>query len=161
MQKKILGLAITTLIIDQLFKILVEINLVLGESVKIIGNFFTLNYANNYGAAWSLFSNQLVFLILVSLVALFFIFRYINTFKANARNNLAFGLLIGGIAGNLLDRVFLGYVRDFLAFKIFNYHFPIFNISDMAIVFGVFLLMIAMIKGEDNGNSSRRKSAKN
>ena len=70
-------------------------------------------------------------------------------FKLNRRNIIAFGLLFGGIIGNLLDRFILGYVRDFLDFYILGYDFPVFNISDCAIVIGIILLIIAIIKGEE------------
>ena len=83
-------------------------------------------------------------------IAIFIIYRYMYNFKQNKRNNIAFGLIIGGIVGNLIDRVFLGYVRDFLSFKIFSYNYPIFNFADIFIVIGVFLLIIAILKGEDN-----------
>ena len=83
----------------------------------------------NEGAAWSIFSGQRIILILIGLISLYFINKYIKDFKENKRNILAFGLLIGGIVGNLLDRMFLGYVRDFLDFKIFGYDYPIFNLA--------------------------------
>ena len=73
-------------------------------------------------------------------------------------NTLAFGLLIGGILGNLLDRLIFGYVKDFLHFYIFDYSFPIFNISDIAIVIGIFLIIIAVLKGEEvNGRNKSNK----
>ena len=71
-------------------------------------------------------------------------------FKMNTRNSFAFALTISGILSNLTDRIFLGYVRDFLDFTIFGYDYPIFNIADIAIVVGVILLIVAIIKGEDN-----------
>ena len=156
MNRKIFAIAVISLFIDQMSKILVGIFLTLNKTVPIIKNFFSLHYIQNYGAAWSIFDNKVDFLILVSLVALFIIYHYMYTFKKNKRNNLAFGLLLGGIIGNLLDRVFLGYVRDFLSFKIVSYHYPIFNFADTFIVIGVFLLIIAIRKGEDN-NESRSK----
>ena len=83
------------------------------------------------------------------------------SFKQNKRNILAFGLLIGGIVGNLLDRIIFGYVRDFLDFYVFNYDFPVFNVSDMAIVAGIFLLIIAIVKGEEvNGRDKGRRNKK-
>ncbi|MDE5889251.1 MAG: signal peptidase II, partial [Bacilli bacterium] len=74
----------------------------------------------------------------------------------------AFGLLYGGLAGNLIDRIISGYVIDFLDFYIFKYDFPVFNVADICIVLGVLLLIYATIKGEDenvnNSNRSKRKT---
>ena len=67
----------------------------------------------------------------------------------NNRNIFAFSLLIGGIIGNLIDRVIYGYVIDFLDFNIFGYDAPIFNIADTCIWIGAFLLFYAIMKRED------------
>lgn len=162
MNKKTFIIAISTLMLDQLFKIIIETSLSLNSSVIIIKNFFSFTSTYNYGAAWSLFNNQVPFLIIFSIVALgLIILKMLPTFKIHLRNIIAFGLLIGGVAGNLLDRLFLGYVRDFIAFKFGSYHFPIFNISDIAIFFGVILLIYAIFKGEDHENQSRNSKPKN
>lgn len=153
MNKRILIITTIVLVLDQLSKNLIEAYINLSQMVNLIPNFFSLTNANNYGAAWSILNNKVYLLIGITVIVLMVIYRYMNTFKMNKRNMLAFGLLFGGITGNLIDRLFLGYVRDFLAFDIFGYHFPIFNISDIAIFFGAVLLVIAIIKGEDHGNS--------
>jgi signal peptidase II len=84
------------------------------------------------------------------------------SYKENKLNNLAFCILFGGILGNFLDRIFVGYVRDFISFKFGNYYFPTFNIADIAIVIGVILLIISTIVEEmtKNGNKSRRSKRK-
>ena len=96
-------------------------------------------------------------LILIALIGSYFIYKEIDKYKDNKRNIIGFGLLLGGISGNLLDRLFLGYVRDFLDFKIFGYDYPIFNIADSAILIGLIIIIIANIKGEEHGSSSRKK----
>ena len=149
MNRKIFGFATLLLFIDQVTKIIVNLFIPLGEKITIIKNFFFLETIKNYGAAWSIFNSKVELLILTSILALFVVYRYMYSFKKNQRNNLAFGFLIGGIFGNLIDRIFLGYLRDFLSFTIFSYQYPIFNIADVSIVFGVFLLIIAILKGED------------
>ena len=97
-------------------------------------------------------------MIFVSFIALFILFRYLYSFKLNTRNNIAFGLLFGGICGNLIDRLFIGYVRDFLSFKLFHYNYPVFNLADVFIVIGVFLLIIAIFKGEDKRENGSKES---
>lgn len=161
MNKKILTISIIAFSLDQISKILTGVFLKLNSSIKIIPNFFYLTLVHNEGAAWGLFSNAKIIIALGTLVALVLIYHYIYCFKPNKRNTLAFGLLIGGLAGNLIDRLMFGYVRDFLDFYIFNYDYPVFNIADICIVFGVILLIIAVLKGEDvNENNSKSKSRK-
>ena len=154
MKNKIIYLmGAVVLIIDQLTKMFID------KSRTIIEGIFYLNPVNNHGAAWSMFNNQTIFLISVSLVILVILFRYQVFFKMNIRNKIAFGLVYGGLLGNLLDRVMFGYVRDFLDFTIFGYNYPIFNLADTCLVIGVILLIIAIFKGEDNleKNKSKRK----
>ena len=155
MTKKQLMLMIVAFACDQISKIVISSYLLLNESIVIIKNFFNITSNHNYGAAWGMLKNNTTILIIFSIIAIFIILRYINCFKKNIRNNIAFSILLGGIAGNLADRVCLGYVRDFLDFKIFGYDFPIFNLADTFIVIGVIMLIIAILKGEDkNGSSS-------
>ena len=117
--------------------------------------------AKNKGAAWGIFSNTKIIILIGTIIALITIYHFIYCFKQNKRNTLAFGLLLGGLSGNLIDRLLFGYVRDFLDFYIFGYDYPVFNIADICIVFGVILLIIAVLKGEDtNEDNSNRKSRK-
>ena len=149
MTKKTYVVAVLILIFDQLSKSLMEIYLELNKSIKVIPNFFSLTLVHNTGGAWSIFENKSYIFIIISLIALIILIKFMMSFKNNIRNNIAFGLTLGGIVANLADRIFLGYVRDFLDFTIFNYDYPIFNIADIAIVIGIILLIIAIIKGED------------
>lgn len=149
MNKKVTIIGILVILIDQIAKIIGSSLLSLGESVKVIKNFFYVTYVHNYGGAWSVFSNRVTLLVLATFLILYVLIKYMDKFKINTRNIIAFGLLYGGIFGNLIDRICFGYVKDFLDFKIFGYNFPVFNIADIAIVCGVFLMMIAIIKGED------------
>lgn len=149
MNKKIIVIFLFTLFLDQISKSIVASCLSIGKSIKVIKDFFYITYINNYGAAWSLLSNKNTFLIIISIIFVIIIYRFMYVFDKNKKNSLAFGLIIGGIIGNLIDRWFFGYVRDFIDFKIFGYDYPVFNIADMAVVIGVILLVIAIIKGED------------
>lgn len=149
-------ISIICLFIDQLSKSLLEKFYDLGQSTLIIPSFFHITYVRNEGAAWSLFSGNQIFLIIVSLFALTFFYYYfikekqIDTFKC-----FSYGLLFGGIIGNLIDRLFKGYVIDFLDFTIFNYHFPVFNIADTCIVVGVLCIIFLLWKGNEQDAENR------
>jgi len=147
--KKTYIIALIILIIDQISKSLIEVSYNLGDSISVINNFFNITVVHNTGGAWSIFNNHSYIFIIFSIIAIIVLFKFMFSFKNNFRNNIAFALTIGGILSNLADRIFLGYVRDFLDFKIFNYDYPIFNIADITIVIGIMLLIIAIIKGED------------
>lgn len=150
MNRKILIVSALTLLLDQISKLAVETLLKLNEEWIVIQNFFSIHYINNYGAAWSMFNNKTTFIICISLISLVVIYRFMYLFETNKRNNIAFGLIVGGLIGNLIDRWLFGYVKDFLDFKIFHYDYPIFNIADVSIVIGVILLFYAILKGEDH-----------
>ena len=142
--KKIIKLASLFLLIDIVVKLIVKSKLVLYQSISIIDNFFYITYVRNTGAAWSMFSGKQYFLIIVSLIVIIFLFYYL--YKKNKYNKLeifGYSLLISGAVGNLIDRIFYGYVIDYLNFYIFNYDFPVFNIADTCIVIGIMLLFIS------------------
>ena len=150
LNKKTYIIAVFVLIIDQVSKSLIEIFFKLNESVPVIKDFFSITVVHNTGGAWSIFSDHSYLFIIASIIAIVLLIKFMFGFKNNFRNNIAFASLFGGIFSNLADRVFLGYVRDFLNFKLFGYDYPIFNIADVAIVAGVILLIVAVIKGEDH-----------
>jgi len=156
LNKKTYIIAVLILIIDQVSKSLIEIFFKLNESVMVIKDFFYITVVHNTGGAWSIFSNHSYLFIIASIVAIVLLIKFMFGFKNNLRNSIAFASLFGGIFSNLADRLFLGYVRDFLDFKIFGYDYPIFNIADIAIVVGVILLIIAVIKGEDKRDKSSK-----
>ena len=156
MERKVFVYGTLFLVIDQITKILIESFLKIGETVTVVKNFFSLTCVYNTGAAFSILEGRVWFLTLLSLVVLIILLKMSKEFVKNERNILAFGMLFGGIFGNLSDRLFLGMVRDFLKFKIFGYNFPVFNVADICITVGIGLLVIGMIKGEDSGGSSSR-----
>lgn len=148
--KKVYIIALISLIIDQIVKILVSNYLILGQTTKIINNFFYLTYVQNTGAAFSILIGYRYILIIITLIFLYYLYKY--TKKQTNPNKLAIlshGLLLGGIIGNLIDRIIYGYVIDYLDFMIFNYNFPIFNLADTFIVIGCIILVInSYAKGE-------------
>ena len=141
---------ILVLLLDLFSKHLVQVTESL-HHVVLINGFFHITYAQNTGMAWSMLSGQIPFLSLVSAVAIGFMLYYLYAKKPDLVSRIALSLMIGGAAGNLFDRLYFGYVRDFLDFYIFGYDFPIFNIADSALCIGVFLLALATLK-EDKKN---------
>lgn len=134
-------IALITISFDQISKFIVNSTVKFGYTKSIIPNFFSITNARNYGAAWSMLWNQKHYIILITCVALLFVIFLLYKEKNNTKyKSIYYGLLIGGIIGNLIDRVFLGYVVDFLDFTFFGFHYPIFNISDVAIVISVLLI---------------------
>lgn len=158
MNKKIMIITIFFLTLDQLSKIAIDNLLKMNEIIKVIPKFFYLTRVNNTGAAFSILEGRTIFLSIISLFAVLLLFKYMNEFKQTKLGNASFSLLLGGIFGNLIDRIFLGSVRDFLKFNIFGYEFPIFNIADTCIVIGVILLVICVFRGDDKIEVSSRKS---
>ena len=158
MNRKIFVISIIAFALDQVIKAIIGTIMTVNQTIPIIRDFFHITHFHNYGAAWGLFPNRQLFIIIATILALALIYRYMHSFKPNVRNNIAFGLLTGGILGNLLDRILHGYVIDFIDIYIFKYDFPIFNVGDICIVCGVILLIIAIIKGEDKleKNSSNK-----
>ncbi len=158
MSKKVYILAIILFIVDQISKSIVSTYLKLNESINVITDFFYIRYINNFGASWGILNNSRVLLIILSIIAFIILLRYMYSFKNTKLNICGFGLLLGGILGNLSDRLVHGYVKDFLDFIIFNYDFPVFNFADIFIVIGVIILIISILCGSDsNGSKSSRK----
>lgn len=113
--------------------------------VPVISGFFNLVHVGNFGAAWGIFDGQKILLVLFAVAALWAIFRFRRQLELERRPvQFAFGLLVGGIFGNLLDRIWHGYVVDFLDFTIplIDYRWPAFNVADCGIVVGVGLFLV-------------------
>ena len=153
--KKVALLSLIVLVFDQILKFIIRSKLVLNETINVIANFFNITYVENDGAAWNILSGNKIILILIALLVLFFIFYYfIFNKKLNKIEVIAYSLFIGGLLGNLWDRIFIGRVIDYLDFKIFGYNFPVFNLADMCIVLGVLIIIINEIRGEINGETN-------
>lgn len=146
-------IAVIVLIVDQGSKFFIDAHPAFWNRVLIPG-FFHLTYVKNTGMAWSLLSGQQGFLCLVAAIAIGLMLWYLITREPGRWVSSALGLMIGGAAGNMLDRLLLGSVRDFLDFYIFGYDFPIFNLADTALTIGVIMLMIAALKDEEKGKQA-------
>lgn len=149
--KRIMLFSMIIFIIDQIVKLFVGFSLELNTSITIFNNFFYISNVHNYGAAFSILYGNRIFLVLVSVITLVLVYYFLLKNKKFSWFNIIFySLLIGGILGNLFDRIIYGYVVDYLDFYIFGYNFPIFNVADMCIVVAVILAMIDIIRSEND-----------
>ena len=135
--KKMYIISLLVVIIDRITKILVE-KFLDGKVLVIIKKFFYLTCVRNDGAAFSIFENKVLFLAILGIIALLALIYYIT--KHN-KNNIGYFFLVGGILGNLIDRIFLGYVVDFIGIEFFGNQYPIFNIADIFIVIGAIFVI--------------------
>ena len=149
-------LASAFMLLDQIIKLIVINNMEISQEIKIIPKFFSLFYLRNTGAAFSIFGNKTLFLIIISIVCLIVLKNYIK--KLQRVTNLtiiSLGILIGGIIGNLFDRVLRQVVIDYLSFNFFGYSFPVFNLADIGITIGALLLIIDLLIEEKEKKISK------
>ena len=142
----ILVISVILVFIDQIIKYVVDLYMTLNSSINIINGFFRLTYVRNEGAAFSLFENKQLFLIIITIVALFLMFYFLKNKTFKKHETIIYSMILSGVLANLVDRIFRGYVIDFIDIKIFNYNFPIFNIADICIVLGTIFLIIKILK---------------
>lgn len=150
MKKRDIVIIMITLIIDQITKSIAAAHFIV--PVTVIDDFFYLAYAENTGMAWSMLSNATWLLTILSVViTIFLLWLYHSSYRSHEDLMcLCQSFMIAGAIGNLIDRAVFGYVRDFLAFNIFGYAFPIFNVADMALTIGtiVWILYCLLIEGK-------------
>jgi signal peptidase II len=148
----LLALGAVVLVLDQASKAWINARLPLGTygpdgAITIIPGFFYLVHVGNTGAAWSLFRGQSLSLALLAVVTLGAIFFYRKHLELAHRTvQIAFGLLCGGILGNLIDRVIHHHVIDFLDFHFGSYVYPTFNLADSGICIGVGLYLLYSLR---------------
>lgn len=150
-REKVYSVACVLLIIDQLVKLLIRSKMSLMDELVIIPHFFSLFYIENTGAAFSLFSGATIVLVVLGICVLAFLHLYVLSGEVmNKWKKIGLGMVIGGIVGNLVDRILYGAVIDYLSFDFFGYSFPIFNIADIGITIGFLILVIDIFRGDDN-----------
>jgi signal peptidase II len=166
--RRIALIAFVVLALDQLTKWLVVSRLEYGEEHVVLEGFFRFVHWGNTGAAWSMFKDRNHILAGVSMLALAVLYFSRHHFDAHTRpGQVALGLLFGGITGNLVDRLHVDHVIDFLYFYVnrrggSELGFPAFNVADSAICIGVGLLFLlaqrspapATDSGPDNTTSA-------
>ncbi|MGM0482060.1 MAG: signal peptidase II [Pseudomonadota bacterium] len=142
-----LWVTLLLVVIDQITKLWVAADFELYESRVIIDGLFNLTYVHNYGAAFSFLSDsggwQRWFFTLIAIGISVVLLIWLRRNPANFwRQNLAFALILSGAIGNVMDRFMYGYVIDFLDVHYQGWHWPAFNVADMAITIGAALMLL-------------------
>jgi signal peptidase II len=138
----------STIVLDQVTKHIVQDRFDLHESVVVLDGVFSLTYILNPGAAFGFMGSQsetfrAIFFLVVSIIALtLLIIFFRQTAVDDSYGLIALSLLFGGAIGNMIDRIRLGEVVDFLDFYVGQYHWPAFNVADSAITIGVSIMML-------------------
>jgi signal peptidase II len=140
------------LVLDQATKVLVDKTMAMHQSIDLIPNFVSLTYLRNTGAAFGFLAGarsslRIVFFALISSVAIGCIVYLIRGLLPRQKALLvSLSLILGGAIGNLIDRLRLGEVIDFIDLHWYDIHWPAFNVADSAISIGVALLFIQMLR---------------
>jgi signal peptidase II len=165
--RRIAVIVLIVVALDQLTKAIVLRFLpAKGDEKVILEGFFKFVHWNNTGAAWSLFQDNNELLAIVALVALLILFLSRHHFDSRTLlGQIAFGLIIGGIIGNLIDRIRVHHVIDFLYFYLKRrdgtiMDFPAFNIADSAICTGVALVFLLTWRSEHRARAVESPAAK-
>jgi len=148
---QVLLLSIAIVLLDQITKYLITLKFHVSDSIELIPGYFSLTYVRNIGAAWGMLGGWNGILVTLSVVVLLLLIFLRRSFLTDSLvHRICLGLMLGGIVGNLLDRVRLQYVVDFLDFYWRNHHFPAFNVADSSICIGVGLYMITSFLAHDD-----------
>jgi signal peptidase II len=132
---------VLVIILDQATKFYVKNNLPLEQKNEVIKNFFYFTHVQNTGAAFGMLKNGRYFFIVLTVIVVG-VLVYILVRNNRRFLRLAISFIIAGALGNWIDRVLTGSVTDFLDFYIFGYNYPVFNVADICINIGTFLLII-------------------
>ena len=148
--RKIFRLAVLTgiifLILDQLTKYWVVKEIPFGSRLTVIPGFFNLTYVTNTGAAWGILSGRYWLLLSISAAVFAAAIWYLRTLTEGwTERYFAVFLVMSGILGNSIDRIFRGAVVDFLQFYIGKYAWPSFNVADSCICVGVFIYILSTL----------------
>jgi signal peptidase II len=146
---KWLWISVTVLIVDQVTKLTADAMLSMHQSVELLP-FLALRKAYNFGAAFSFLGDaagwQRWFFIVLALVVITVLFVWLRRLAAEeTTTRVALALILGGAAGNVIDRLAYGYVIDFIDVFYGDWHWPIFNVADSAISIGAGLLLLGTI----------------
>jgi signal peptidase II len=153
--KLVVEVLIAIVVLDQATKLLVDRTMLLHDSIPVIDNFFSLTYIRNTGAAFGILADshelfRLTFLIAFSLAAIGFILVMLRRLPESEKAlTIALAFILGGAAGNLIDRLIYGEVIDFLDFYWSGHHWPAFNVADSFITIGVLIMLFRLATTKD------------
>jgi signal peptidase II len=151
------ALAVLFLLIDQITKIAVIRCFALHESVQVINGILSWTYVRNRGAAWGILSGRIWLLLLIALAVLVLMvkfFRYLT--EGYAERIIALALVVSGIFGNSIDRLWHGEVIDFIDVHYYNvWQYPVFNIADIAICTGVGLFILSNLFRKESRDTEK------
>ena len=150
------GIAAVVIILDQCSKSWVRQTIPLGGEiypVPFLAPFFRFTYWHNTGAAFGIFQNaNLPLLILTSIISILIIAYYHKVYDEPLVFKISLGLLLGGAVGNIIDRIQYGYVTDFVAIG----RFAVFNVADSCVTVGVFLMLLGMLIQEQRQKAAHQ-----
>jgi signal peptidase II len=142
-----LAVALLVFLLDQALKSVVEGSMRVGESIELVPGFLSLTYIKNDGGAFGILGGSQLLLLAGSAVAISVVLWMLVSGSGSRLNTLGCGLILGGAAGNLLDRLTTGEVTDYVHFSFWY----IFNAADAAITVGVALLLLSALRSPEKG----------
>ena len=155
MKKRLLIISSILIILDQLIKIIIRMNIPIEKEMFIITNFFYLTNIKNTGGAFSILSNNAIMLAIIGILVICFIYYFIKNKRMTFIEEFSYGLLMGGIIGNIIDRVIFNNVTDYIGLVFGTYYYPVFNLADIGIVVSILILIIIEFWSDKNGISSK------
>ena len=145
--KTIYLISLLVVVVDQFIKAVVSYNMKVYDTFTLIKGFLDINLVHNTGAAFSFLEGGRILFVAIAILVVVLLSIYIyNSEFVDGKKTLVYSLLLGGIVGNLIDRIIHGYVIDYISFTIINYKFPVFNFADSCIVIAVIIALIFTIK---------------
>ena len=143
-------IAIPVVVLDQISKLYIEYNFFLGESVKVISGFLNIVSVRNRGAAFGFLRDHNsilgvpIFLVIGFVALVVILYIYLKEDELFFWRRIGLSLVLAGTSGNLIDRIRLGEVIDFVDFHFKSFHWPAFNVADSAITTGAVLLIVSL-----------------
>ena len=145
--KNVYIISLVVVIIDQFIKAVISYNMKVYDTFTLINGFLDINLVHNTGAAFSFLEGGRIIFIIVAILVVALLSVYISSSEyVDNKKIIIYSLLLGGIVGNLIDRIIHGYVIDYIGFTFINYKFPVFNFADACIVIAVVFAIIITIK---------------